>query len=108
MDFQENTTELTIVPHFCGSCGKIMIVKNYGNDLYYVCRGKECSEKIRIEENKEKLIYLKNYGEVKKSTQQADVRQDPTYPRMRKLCDRCNELGKICQKSYLDSLKDSK
>ena len=24
------------------------------------------------------------------------------------LCDRCNELGKICQKSYLDSLKDSK
>ena len=83
-------------PHFCDRCKRIMIPANIGDELYYVCRNLQCGYKEQVSDEKEFHVYSKNYTVIQTTSQQVEVKHDPTYPRINKKCEHCG-----CEREFV-------
>ena len=77
-------------PQFCPECSKIMVPLNFENDLYFVCRDSNCGKQIQVEDKENFCVYTKSYSVVQKTSQQNEVKHDPTYPKVKKECVNCS------------------
>ncbi|KAL7714493.1 DNA-directed RNA polymerase II subunit [Entamoeba marina] len=80
----------SVRPKFCSQCQNLMLpVEGDDNRLYFKCRRCEAQQEVlSIEDNR---VFIQNFGEVQSDTVEADVRQDPTYPKTVKECPKCHQ-----------------
>ncbi|ELP94100.1 hypothetical protein EIN_184570 [Entamoeba invadens IP1] len=80
----------SVKPKFCPQCQRIMLQQNCGDDLYFVCRNGECNYYEKWKDPKDFCVYMKSFSETKTTTDSADVSKDPTYPKARVFCSKCD------------------